>query len=65
MRLPTQVISKDQGQALADEFGIKFLETSAKSNIGVEEAFYSIARYFLLLFIPNYCYCIHISSQEE
>ncbi|KAG0380737.1 GTP-binding protein [Mortierella sp. AD032] len=41
-----KVISKDQGQALADEFGIKFLETSAKSNIGVEEAFYSIARYF-------------------
>ncbi|KAK3834640.1 MAG: ras family-domain-containing protein [Linnemannia elongata] len=39
-----KVISKDQGQALADEFGIKFLETSAKSNIGVEEAFYSIAR---------------------
>ncbi|KAF9132193.1 GTP-binding protein [Mortierella sp. 14UC] len=39
-----KMISKDQGQALADEFGIKFLETSAKSNIGVEEAFYSIAR---------------------
>ncbi|KAG0043668.1 GTP-binding protein, partial [Linnemannia elongata] len=39
-----KVISKDQGQALADEFGIKFLETSAKSNIGVEEAFFSIAR---------------------
>ncbi|KAF9288769.1 GTP-binding protein [Linnemannia elongata] len=39
-----KVISKDQGQALADEFGIKFLETSAKSNIGVEEAFLSIAR---------------------
>ncbi|KAF9926622.1 GTP-binding protein, partial [Linnemannia zychae] len=39
-----KVISKDQGQTLADEFGIKFLETSAKSNIGVEEAFFSIAR---------------------
>ncbi|KAG0363026.1 RAB/GTPase protein [Gamsiella multidivaricata] len=39
-----KVISKDQGQALADEFGIKFLETSAKSNICVEEAFFSLAR---------------------
>lgn len=54
-----KVISKDQGQALADEYGIKFLETSAKSNIGmgyqhfsfsltkikgVEESFFSLAR---------------------
>ena len=39
-----QVISKEQGQALADEYNIKFLETSAKSNIGVEEAFFALAR---------------------
>ncbi|KAF9183736.1 GTP-binding protein [Haplosporangium sp. Z 11] len=39
-----KVVTKDQGQALADEFGIKFLETSAKSNICVEEAFFSLAR---------------------
>ncbi|KAG0331655.1 GTP-binding protein [Podila humilis] len=39
-----KVVQKDQGQALADEFGIKFLETSAKSNICVEEAFFSLAR---------------------
>jgi hypothetical protein len=40
-----QVISKEQGQALANEYGIKFLETSAKSNINVEEAFFTLARY--------------------
>ena len=39
-----QVIKKEQGQALADEFGIKFIETSAKTNIGVEEAFFTLAR---------------------
>lgn len=39
-----EAISKEQGQALADEYGIKFLETSAKSNIGVEESFFSLAR---------------------
>ncbi|ORZ36370.1 ras family-domain-containing protein [Catenaria anguillulae PL171] len=39
-----KVISKEQGQELADEFGIKFIETSAKSNIGVEEAFFSLAK---------------------
>jgi Ras-related protein Rab-8A len=46
------VISKEQGQALADEYGVKFMETSAKSNIGirigfnkgVEEAFFTLAR---------------------
>ncbi|KAJ3121771.1 GTP-binding protein [Nowakowskiella sp. JEL0407] len=42
--LEKKVISKEQGQALADEYGIKFLETSAKSNIGVEESFFTLAR---------------------
>ena len=32
--LDKKIISKDQGQALADEYGIKFIECSAKSNIG-------------------------------
>ncbi|KAI9297306.1 ras-domain-containing protein [Neoconidiobolus thromboides FSU 785] len=39
-----KVITTEQGQALADEFGIRFVETSAKSNIGVEEAFFTLAR---------------------
>ncbi|KAJ1568392.1 GTP-binding protein, partial [Cladochytrium tenue] len=42
--LEKKVISKEQGQALAEEYGIKFLETSAKSNIGVEESFFTLAR---------------------
>jgi len=36
-------VSTEQGQALADELGIPFLEVSAKSNINVEKAFYSLA----------------------
>ncbi|CAG8514504.1 7593_t:CDS:2 [Ambispora gerdemannii] len=39
-----KVIDKEQGQRLADEFNIKFLETSAKANINVEEAFFTLAR---------------------
>lgn len=39
-----KAITKEQGQQLADEFGIKFLETSAKANINVEEAFFTLAR---------------------
>jgi len=33
-----------KGQALADEYGIKFFETSAKTNLNVEEVFFSIAK---------------------
>lgn len=36
-------MSTEQGQALADELGIPFLEVSAKSNINIEKAFYSLA----------------------
>ncbi|KAI8902489.1 ras family-domain-containing protein [Globomyces pollinis-pini] len=42
--LDKKVITKEQGQQLADEYGIKFMECSAKSNIGVEEAFFNLAR---------------------
>jgi len=38
-----RVVSTEQGQALADELGIPFLEVSAKSNINIEKAFYSLA----------------------
>lgn len=31
-------------QQLAIEFGIKFMETSAKASINVEEAFFALAR---------------------
>lgn len=39
-----QVITEQQGQELADELGLRFLETSAKTNINVEEAFFALAR---------------------
>lgn len=38
-----RVVSTERGQALADELGVPFLEVSAKSNINVEKAFYSLA----------------------
>ncbi|KAM6960984.1 ras-related protein Rab-8B [Aplochiton taeniatus] len=37
-------VSKDRGEKLAIDYGVKFLETSAKSSVNVEEAFYTIGR---------------------
>eukprot|EP00761_Pharyngomonas_kirbyi_P012284 gb/GECH01012311.1/.p1 GENE.gb/GECH01012311.1/~~gb/GECH01012311.1/.p1 ORF type:complete len:217 (+),score=46.29 gb/GECH01012311.1/:1-651(+) len=39
-----KVITKEQGEQLAQEYDIKFFETSAKNNINVEEAFLTIAQ---------------------
>ena len=39
-----KVVETARGQALADEYSIKFFETSAKSSINVVEAFTSIVQ---------------------
>ncbi|KAL6128272.1 hypothetical protein ACLB2K_071627 [Fragaria x ananassa] len=39
-----RAVPASKGQALADEYGIKFFETSAKTNLNVEEVFFSMAR---------------------
>lgn len=37
-------ITKEKGEQLALQHSIKFLETSAKANINIEEAFFTLAR---------------------
>eukprot|EP00095_Tigriopus_kingsejongensis_P011199 maker-scaffold263_size232787-snap-gene-0.15 protein:Tk11199 transcript:maker-scaffold263_size232787-snap-gene-0.15-mRNA-1 annotation:"ras-related protein rab-8a" len=37
-------VTKERGSELAIEYGIKFMETSAKASINVEEAFFTLAR---------------------
>ncbi|KAF1881128.1 hypothetical protein Lal_00023161 [Lupinus albus] len=39
-----RAVPTSRGQALADEHGIKFFETSAKTNLNVEQIFFSISR---------------------
>lgn len=36
-------VTKERGEQLAVEYGIKFIETSAKASINVEEAFFTLA----------------------
>lgn len=38
-----RAVSTEQGETLAKELGIPFLEVSAKSNINIDKAFYSLA----------------------
>ena len=39
-----RAISYEEGNGIADEIGVKFLETSAKSSQNVESAFLSMAK---------------------
>ncbi|XP_072986749.1 ras-related protein RABE1c-like [Typha latifolia] len=39
-----RAVPTSRGQMLADEYGIKFFETSAKTNLNVEQVFFTIAR---------------------
>jgi GTPase SAR1 family protein len=39
-----RAVSEEQGQELAEELDVKFVETSAKNNKGVEDAFFTLAR---------------------
>jgi Ras-related protein Rab-8A len=47
-----RAVTEDQGRALAEELDMKFMETSAKANEGVEEAFFALAR-----FVALHCIC--------
>lgn len=54
-----RAVTEEQGRELANELGIKFMETSAKVNDGVEEAFFTLARC-----VPSphaHCLC-HVSG---
>lgn len=44
-----RAVPYSKGQALADEFGIQFFETSAKNNVNVDEVRHSVTAITFLL----------------
>src|SRR6266404_6165321 len=60
-----RAVSEDQGRELAEELGVKFIETSAKINEGVEEAFFTLARCVIpqnLFLLPPLISPVHLFS---
>jgi hypothetical protein len=39
-----QLVRYEEGQALANEFNVPFFETSAKEDVNVKEAFFTLAK---------------------
>ncbi|KAL9985695.1 hypothetical protein ACROYT_G008128 [Oculina patagonica] len=44
-----RMVSWEEGKQFATEHGMKFMEVSAKENINIDEAFYTLARDILVL----------------
>jgi len=57
----SRVVSKERGQLLADEHSIKFMETSAKASINVEEVFivYSVQHMGVCVHV-YVCTCVYV-----
>ena len=42
--LPNRIVTTEEGKKLADEFGVQYFETSAASNLRIDDIFNSIVR---------------------
>ena len=48
-----RMISKERGEKVAEENGIKFYETSAKDNVNIEHAFITVNFIWKIIFISK------------
>lgn len=57
-----RMISRERGEQIANEYSIRFLETSAKANINIDKAFYDLAESILAKVMPisQNCMFMHV-----
>ena len=49
-----RVVDRERGEQLAAEYGLQFIETSAKTNINVDAAFMTLTRWVFSLLLGNF-----------
>ena len=59
--LPHPAVRSDQANAKAKEFGIPYVETSAKTRQGVDDAFYTLVREIKVIYFV-YLYAVKLSD---
>lgn len=37
-------VAREEGEAMADKYGLQYVEVSAKANLNIDEVFYTLAR---------------------
>ena len=53
--LPSRTVDVKQGKILADSYNIPYVETSAKTRQGVDDAFYTLVREIRKYVSPSKC----------
>lgn len=63
--LPTRTVELTQAQEVAKQYMIPFVETSAKTRLGVDDAFYTLVREIrkdVGVIVMQYCLCLCMNS---
>jgi GTPase KRas protein len=63
--LPTRTVELTQAQEVAKQYMIPFVETSAKTRLGVDDAFYTLVREIrkdVGVVVMQYCLCLCMNT---
>jgi GTPase KRas protein len=60
--LTSRAVDLREAQKIADEYGIPFVQTSAKTRQGVEEGFYTLVREIRKYVTRNFFFILIVSS---
>lgn len=65
--LPTRNVDMNNAKEVAKNYGIPFIETSAKTRMGVDDAFYTLVREIrkdVSLLPRSICFCVCNASSH-